>query len=420
MAPLRLLQLVHGYPPAVGGVEFSTRDLCEPLVANHGVDVTVFTTNALTVTNFIDGSLPTLPIDPDEVQNGVKVRRFPVETRWSPLLKQLQRAAYRLHLPGEDRLRTWYNGPISPAMLRAVRSAEADVICAASFPLNHLTYPFRRPEPRPPVVLVCAAHTTNDWGYRRPHLIRLIGRSYATVAHTEHERDWLISHGASPARLRVIGHGVDLDRLQARPGSFRRRHGIPTGAFVVAYVGQQGPHKGIDTLLRTFPGLLERLPDAQLVVAGSRTPYSSELRRLREDLPSAVRARLVVLDDVSAREKAEILADCDVFASPSEQESFGITTLEAWAHAKPVVVGDGPAQRSVVQDGVSGLLVRYGDERALIRALTTVAADPDLRRRLGVAGRERLRRRYSLARVTDDYLALFAEAVERASEARAS
>ena len=142
---IRLLQLVHGYPPAVGGVEFSTRDLCEALAADYDFDVTVFTTNAFTVNNFVDGSLPTIPIDPHEEQNGVKIRRFPVVTRWVPVLRQLQRAAWLLKLPANDRLRTWYGGPIAPEMLRAVRRFDADVICAASFPLNHMTYPFRRP-----------------------------------------------------------------------------------------------------------------------------------------------------------------------------------------------------------------------------------------------------------------------------------
>jgi glycosyltransferase involved in cell wall biosynthesis len=406
---LRLLQLVHGYPPAVGGVEFATRDLCERLVADHAVDVTVFTTNALTVRNFIDGSLPTLPIDPEEVQNGVRIRRFQVETRLAPLLKQVQRAAYRLRLPGEDRLRTWYNGPISPAMLRAVRSAEADVICAASFPLNHLTYPFRRPEPRPPVVLVGAVHTTNDW-FRRPHLTRLVGRSYATVAHTEHERDWFVANGAPAERLRVIGHAVDVEALQAERGAFRDRHRIPSGDFIVAYIGQQAPHKGIDTLIRTLPRLLERRPETRLVIAGARTPYSNELARLADSLPPPSRTRLLILDDVSTQEKAELLADCDAFASPSGEESFGITTLEAWANAKPVVLGDTPTQRLVAEPGVSALLVTHGDEDSVLEALSRLASDASLRAGLGEAGRRRLDERHSLPRVVSDYFELFSAA----------
>ncbi len=376
---LRLLQLVHGYPPAVGGVELSTRDLLEGLVADYDVDVTVFTTNALTTANFLDGSLPTIPIQADEEQNGVTIRRFPVVTRWAPVLRQAQRIGWRLRLPGNDRLRTWYQGPIAPEMLRAVREAEADVVCAASFPLNHMTYPFRRPEPRPPVVLVPAVHTTNTWGFRRPHLIRLVARSHATVAHTEHEREWLVEQGAPAERIQVIGHGIELADFSSDPGAFRAAHGIPPEAFVVAYVGQQGGHKGIDTLIRVLPRLLAHREDAWLVVAGARTPYSVELRALAAGLPEPARSRLLLLDDVTDDERTAILADCDVFASPSQQESFGITTLEAWSQAKPVVVGAGPAQASVVEEGVSGFLVPYGDEERLLERLLLLAGDPGLR-----------------------------------------
>jgi glycosyltransferase involved in cell wall biosynthesis len=409
---LRLLQLVHGYPPAIGGVEISTRDLCERLVADYDVDVTVFTTNALTVDNFRDGSLPTLPIEANEEQNGVKIKRFAVVTGWAGVLKQLQRVAWRLRLPGNGWLRTLYHGPISPAMLRAVRSFDSDVICAASFPLNHMTYPFRRQRPGPPVVLVGAVHTNNSWGYDRPHLIRLIARSHATVAHTEHEREWLIERGASPEKLCVIGHGIELSNFTAEQGVFRATHRIPRDAFLVAYLGQQGGHKGIDTLIRVLPMLLEQRKDVWLLVAGARTPYSHELRGLAERLSGNVRSRLLFIDDVTTVERAQLLADCDVFASPSAQESFGITTLEAWSHAKPVVVGDGPAQRSVVEDGVSGILVPHGNEDRLLEVLGMLAQDASLRARLGDRGRRRLQECYDHSTVVSQYHSLFLDAAE--------
>ena len=410
---IRLLQLVHAYPPAVGGVEFSTRDLCEALVANYDLDVTVFTTNAFTVANFLDGSLPTIPINPAEEQNGVRIRRFPVVTRWASVLRPLQRFAWHLKLPGNDRLRTWYHGPIAPDMLRAVREFDADVVCAASFPLNHMTYPFRRPGPRPPIVLVPAVHTTNEWGYLRPHLIDLAARAFATVAHTEHEREWLIAHGAPAERVRVIGHGIDLADFRPARGRFRAARSIPPDALVVAYVGQQGGRKGIDTLLRVLPRLLERRPDAWLVVAGARTPYSEELRRIAGGLSEQARSRVLVLDDVTAAERAEVLADCDIFASPSEQEAFGITTLEAWSQSKPVVVGDGPAQACVVDHGVSGLLVPYRDEHRLFQTLDELAGDEALRLRLGRAGQRRLHERHRHSGIVARYHALFVDAARQ-------
>src|SRR4029450_2153342 len=144
--PLRLLQLVHTYPPALGGVQQSVSDVCERLVADYGWEVTVLATNALTSLSFRDSAISTLPIDPHgEQRNGVTVRRFSVDTRWAPFLRYAQATAYRLRLPGNGRVRTLLTGPVSRGLLQATLTEKADVICAATFPFNHLSYPFRRP-----------------------------------------------------------------------------------------------------------------------------------------------------------------------------------------------------------------------------------------------------------------------------------
>lgn len=413
--PLRLVQLVHGYPPAVGGVEMSVRDMCERLVADYGFEVTVLTTDGYSVTNFIDRSLPTIPIEPREVVNGVRVMRFPVYARWSRALKQPQRVAYKLQLPGNDWLRTWFNGPISPGMLAAVRTLDADVVCAASFPLNHVLYPFRQPEPRPRVVLLPSIHTADDWGFGRPNLLRLVNRAYATVARTEHERDWLVARGAASERVRVIGHGVDPGELRPRPGAFRARQGIDAGAYLVAYVGQLARHKGIEVLLATFPRLLERCPDAWVVIGGARTRYTAELERLMNELSPLARARCRLLGDLSNQEKADLLGDCDVMASPSGYEAFGITTLEAWSLRKAVVVGDSPSQSCIVTDGESGLIVPYRDEPRLLHALERLGHDPLLRTAMGEAGHTRLLARYLRRDIERRHAELLAEAAQAAA-----
>ena len=408
---LRLLQVVHGYPPAVGGVERSTRDLCEALVAEHGFEVTVATTNTYAVTGFHDAFLPTIRIVENEIQNGVQIRRFGVSTRWDATLRQAQRFAWKLRLPGNDRLRTWYSGPRSSGMRDAVRRFEADVVCAASLPLNHMRYPFLRPEPRPPVVLVVAAHTNDAWGFERPYLLRLMRQAFATIAHTDHEREWLISRGAPPDRVHTIGHGIDPENLKPRPGAFRAAHAIDRNGLLIAFVGQHAGHKGIDTLVEVFPALLERMPDAWLAIAGSRTPFTNEVGRLVARLPAPARARVRVVADLSEQERADALGDCDIFASPSAAESFGITTLEAWALRKPVLVGDAPSQRSVVDEGVNGLIVRYRDSGALVAALERLG-DARLRRSLGEAGHAKLLERYRSVEIERAYAELFRSAAE--------
>ena len=411
--PIKLLQLVHCYPPAVGGVEIAVRDMCESLVADHGFQVTVLTTDARTVSGFKDPSLPRVDAGPDEVRGGVRVLRFGVRAQRSRLIRQPQRVAYRLRLPGNDRLRTWFNGPISPEMQAAVRRLEADVICAAAFPLNHVTYAFRRPAPRPPVVLLPSLHTADHWGFDRPNLLRLVNRAYATVARTDHERDWLVARGAEPGRIRVIGHGIDPGELRPRPGAFRARHAIPPEGYLVVFVGQQASHKGLDVLLAALPGLLERCPDAWLAIGGARTPYTAELQRALERQPARVRERCRLVVDLNGQEKADLLGDCDAFVSPSANEAFGITTLEAWALRKPVVVGDSPSQACVVSHGVNGLIVPYGDEERLTEALARLGAAPSLRAELGATGHARLLARYRRRDVERAHAELLTEAAHR-------
>lgn len=406
---VRLLQLVHGYPPAVGGVEIATRDRAERLVAEHGFQVTVLTTNCYTVNGFRNPRAPTIPIRPHEVQNGVHIRRFPVRRAFGPALHLAANAAYRFRAPGNDVLRTLSSGPICPEMLDAVRDFRPDVICAASFPLNHMTYPFRIPAPRPPVVLIGAIHTNDDWGFDRPNLLRLVNQSFATIAHTETEREWLIARGAKPDRVRVIGLGVDEAALRPQHGAFREGQGIPADAYLIAYFGQLASHKGIDVLVHTLPRLIAQDENTWLAIAGSSTPFVGRLFELLGELPLDVRGRVSILTDVDDQTKADLLGDCDVFASPSQAESFGFTTIEAWSLGKPVVVGDAPSQRSIVADGVNGFIVPHGDSERLIQALGRLR-DPALRAEIGRAGGELVSQRYDRRQVDATYAELFRSA----------
>lgn len=397
----RLLVLVHGYPPAIGGVEFAVRDLAEALVRDHGYRVTVLTTNAYNNANFHDPGLPTLSAG-TEMLNGVRVRRFPVVTALSPLLRLAQKTAVTLRLPGNDWLRTWYQGPIAPGMAAAVREEVArgvDAVCAASFPLNHLFYAFL--PGGPPVVLLGSIHTEDAWGYERPNLLKLTRRAAATVAHTGPERQWLIARGAAPDRVVIIPEGIAEHGPSVEAGAFRRATGIPERAFVVAYVGQHGAHKGIDVLLRAFGELSRRIPDAWLIIAGSRTPFTATLERLLGELPQAVRARARLLTDVDEARKASILRDCDVFCSPSRYESFGITTLEAWRQGRPVVVGESAATRWVVGD--AGVLIPHDSPTQLQRSLLELHSDTVRRSELGHRGRERFLRDFTSEVVVGAY-----------------
>lgn len=407
-APVKLLILVHGYTPAVGGVEFLMQVVAEGL-SQRGHEVTVFTTDAHNASLFVDPRQPRIRGRTLERLNGVTVRRFSVVNRPSAALRLAQALLYRTHLPGSDLARTLYQGPIVPRMVAALRRQDADIITAASWPLLHMHYPFWiRRSRRPPVVLVGAIHTDDKWAYGRASIIRLMQKADRCVALTPFEKDWLIERGVDPGRIVVIGPGIDPEPFaRAAPGVFRARHGLEPEAPMIAFVGQQGEHKGVDTLLQAMPAVWDEHPTAYLVIAGARTRYSPKLERLAAVVARAHPGRVIITSELDADAKVALLRDATIFASPSRGESFGITFLEAWAGGLPVIGGRSGAVASVIADGEDGLLVTPGDRYALAQAINRLLERPELRAALARAGREKVHRQYTSTEVVRQYDALY-------------
>ena len=156
----------------------------------------------------------------------------------------------------------------------------------------------------------------------------------------------------------------------------------------VLYAGRLSSEKGVLELV-------EAAADLNLVVAGDGP--------LRGQIPGA--QGFVPHDELQ-----QLYARAAVVACPSRREGFGVACLEAMAHARPVVATAVGGLLDLVVDGETGIVVPPRDAVALRLALQRLLADPELRRSLGAAGRERARERFSWDAVTDATLAAYAEA----------
>jgi glycosyltransferase involved in cell wall biosynthesis len=169
--------------------------------------------------------------------------------------------------------------------------------------------------------------------------------------------------------------------------------------------------------------LAEPEEPAHILYAGRLSPEKGilELAAAAADLP------LVVVGDGPLRPRVpqargfvphdELLAyygRAAVVACPSHREGYGVVCAEAMAHGRPVVASAVGGLLDLVVDGETGLLVEPGDIAALRSALERLLGDDALRRRLGVAARERARERLSWEAATEATLAVYERAVAAA------
>ncbi|HEX2222438.1 MAG TPA: glycosyltransferase family 4 protein [Candidatus Limnocylindria bacterium] len=212
-----------------------------------------------------------------------------------------------------------------------------------------------------------------------------------------------------PGDYRIIPNGVDLDRFaDAEPFDAWR-----DGTLNVLFVGRLEERKGLEHLLKAYHRLRKRRVDARLLVIGDgprRRQYHRYvgLRGIRD---------VEWLGRVSDDDKARWFATADIFCAPSTgQESFGIVLLEAMAAGVPIVASDIHGYKNVVQRNVQGLLVEPRDHRELAAALYALAVDPELRARMGAAGRQRAPD-FSWDRVTERIIDYYHEVRERVAAA---
>ena len=229
------------------------------------------------------------------------------------------------------------------------------------------------------------------------------------VAVSPEVRDDLVALGVAPAgKFSVIGLGIDLDRRVAGGDDdravFRRLFGVGPDEFVVGWVGRMTAIKRVDDVLHGFRRLLDRGIPARLCLVGDG-PDREEVEQRAHDLDVARHTLFVGYQ----RDVAPYYSFFDAFLLPSANEGTPVSAIESLAAGRPVVATRVGGTPDVVEDGVSGMLVRVGDVEGIAGALERLARDPELRRRLGEQGRERVIGRYRVERLVDDVDALYRE-----------
>lgn len=303
------------------------------------------------------------------------------------------------------------------AVVAALHEYDCDrVLIGSSVPLGLLAPALRAAGARR---IVAITHGHETWWARVPLTRPLLRRVGDTVDVLTYISTWTrdqIARGLSPAgraRQQRLTPGVDPERF--RPGNggagLRAELDLAPETPVVACTARLVKRKGQDMLLRSWPRVLQDVPDARLLLVGDG-PRRSALERLATRLDVA--ESVVFTGGVPWEEIPAYVDAADVFAGPSrtrlfglEPEGLGIVYLEASACERPIVVGRSGGAPDTVLDGETGYLVDPRDPADIAARLVELLRDRRLRARMGQRGRQRVIEQWtwdSIAAACDAYL----------------
>jgi glycosyltransferase involved in cell wall biosynthesis len=185
-----------------------------------------------------------------------------------------------------------------------------------------------------------ASKTCQEMGIQNTHTIRFFGTDISTYNPDRRNRKWL-EPWLSPQEQ---------------------------NNKVLVFLGRLGFEKRVDLLIKAFAELKRKQPNCSLVIVGDGpADVVNKLKRLAEPVPDIHFTGFLL-----GETKANVLASCDVFCSPSPYETFGLTGVEAMASGIPVITVNSGGVSEYILDGVNGYLVPPNDVEGLVNCLEKV------------------------------------------------
>ena len=222
----------------------------------------------------------------------------------------------------------------------------------------------------------------------------------------------------APEVISVVPRGRDWSSFgevtDARSRSVRAALGLSDSARVLLAIGRQEFAKSQVSVVHAAEELQQEWPEIDVVIAGRDGHASRELRAAIDASP--IRDRVHLLghrDDVP-----DLLAASDVFVLPSLYEGTAGAALEALAMGRVVVASDLPGLEGVLEHERNALLIPSGDVGALAAAIRRALRDRPLVERLVAAGRDDVRRHYTIDGAADGMVALYEQAAGSSPRSR--
>lgn len=206
----------------------------------------------------------------------------------------------------------------------------------------------------------------------------------------------------------TIYNAVDAKKIWLLSSSIdrnaeKREFGIG-GKKIILVVGRLRSEKGHEVLFRAAVKVVHSFPSVRLLLVGDG-PDKDRLHALSAEL--GIEKSIIWAGAKTQEETFSLYGIADIVVVPSKFEGFGLTAAEAMAAGVPVVASDVGGLRDVVDDQSTGFLVSYNDPQRLSDAILRLLHDDVLSKTMGIAGREKVERQFSLLQYQSSLLSVY-------------
>jgi len=220
------------------------------------------------------------------------------------------------------------------------------------------------------------------------------------VTNSEYSKDEIVSLGISHASIQILLPGIDRKTLQIVPQNQSKE------GHQILCVANYLPIKGLTYLIEAFSLLNHK--DFTLHLVGnpkkSSPAYYSQMQNLVRKLNVN---KDVFFHDGSDQENVyRLYSDADIFVLPTLKETFGIVLIEAMHYGLPIITTNVAAVPELIADNENGLLVPPVNSLALAAAISKLIDNPELRKKMGSMGKQRVANSYYWEQTYSQFLSL--------------
>lgn len=379
---MKILQVVSGYPPMIGGVENSVYELVQKL-RSQGHDVKVITAN-----------MTSRQGEKDVIRLRVLLR---LEREWGDLL-------------------------FCPSILQAIREAKFQIVHTHTprklFSEAVTAYKLLSKRKFPYIVSIRLLNTSLTGSTRSIAQIyqktiekyMLKNAKFVVVQSMKNKAIMNEVFNIPLDSICIVPNGVDTKLFDPKKYAGKEDiTGVKKDAVKsILFVGRLTTQKGLCYLFNALPRIKEKCGDFRLMIIGEG-PLKKQLIELSRKLDVA--NDVVFLGEVKHDIIAEFYSQADVFVMPSLSESFPNVMLEAMAMEKAVVATKVGVVPEVATDKENAILIEPGDEEQIANSVITLFSDASLRKKLGANARKLVEETYTWDSVAKKTLQIYEKAL---------